>query len=98
MVRASQKGSTRDATYAEAVVAEHHRTATVQGVWLVAGRSRMISMDRLIGRTPESVLGTFLPECGYTRRVPRDLRKGLGLGASPVEVTAIRVRVRCVTR
>ena len=59
MVRASQKGSTRDATYADTVVAEHRRTATVQGLWLVAGRSHMISMDRLIGQTLESFLGTF---------------------------------------
>ena len=46
MVRASQKGSTRDATYADAIVAEHRRTSTVQGLWLVAGRSRMIIVDR----------------------------------------------------
>ena len=47
MVRASQKRSTRDATYADAVVAEHRRTATVQGLWLV-GRSRSRSRsDRL---------------------------------------------------
>ena len=66
----------RVATYADAiVVAEHRRTARVQGLWLVAGRSRMIIVDRLIGQTPESFLGTFLPECGYTRRVLRDLRK-----------------------
>ena len=57
-------GSNRDATYADAVVAEHRRTATVQGLWLVAGRSRMIIVDRLIGRTPESFPGTFLPGFG----------------------------------
>ena len=51
-----KKGSNRDATYADAIVAEHRRTATVQGLWLVTGRSRMISMDRLIGRTLESFL------------------------------------------
>ena len=67
MVRASQKRAYPGRYSADAVVAEHHRTATVQGLWLVVGRSRMIIVDCLIRQTPESFLRTFLLEYGYTR-------------------------------
>ena len=50
----------RDATYAAAVVAEHRRTATVQGLWLVAGRSRVIS-DGSHDRTDSGKLFRNLP-------------------------------------
>ena len=63
---AVKRGCIQDATYANAIVAEHPHTATVQRLVSRRSQSHDFSGSR---QTPEGFLRTFLPEYGHAYTV-----------------------------